>query len=83
LEAQAFAQHVQVRGWKIPYLKELLDYELAVAQTLIDMKARVVQFPFEPMPLLRALADERIPDQILQEGQFEIEILPDTNLYLI
>jgi hypothetical protein len=25
LEAQAFAQHVQVRGWKIPYLKELLD----------------------------------------------------------
>jgi hypothetical protein len=54
-----------------------------VAQTLIDMKARVVQFPFEPMPLLRALADERIPDQILQEGQFEIEILPDTNLYLI
>lgn len=83
LEAQAFAQHVQVRGWKIPYLKELLDYELAVAKTLIDMKARVVQFPFEPMPLLRALADERIPDQILQEGQFEIEILPDTNLCLI
>jgi uncharacterized protein (UPF0276 family) len=83
LEAQVFAQHVQTRGWKVPYLKELLDYELAVAKTLIDMKPRVVQFPFEPMPLLRALADERIPDQVLQEGQFEIEILPDTNLCLI
>jgi hypothetical protein len=83
LEAQVFAQHVQTRGWKVPYLKELLDYELAVAKTLIDMKPRVVQFPFEPMPLLRALADERVPDQVLQEGQFEIEILPDTNLRLI
>jgi len=83
LEAQVFAQHVQTRGWKVPYLKELLDYELAVAKTLIDMKPRVVQFPFEPMPLLRALADERMPDQVLQEGQFEIEILPDTNLCLI
>lgn len=83
LEAQVFAQHVETRGWKVPYLKQLLDYELAVAKTLIDMKPRVVQFPFEPMPLLRALADERMPDQLLQEGQFEIEILPDMNLCLI
>ena len=77
LEAQAFAQQVQQRDWRVPHLAELLRYELALTQTLVDGQARVVDFPFEPMPLLRALAEGRLPDEPPQPGHFEIELLPD------
>ncbi|HTN48969.1 MAG TPA: DUF692 family protein [Burkholderiaceae bacterium] len=79
LEAQAFASQVEQRGWRVPHLATLLRYELALAQTLIDGRSRVVEFPFEPMPMLRALADGRLPDEIPQQGRFEIEILPESD----
>lgn len=77
LEAQAFAEHVLQRDWRVPYLMDLLRYELALTQTLVDEQPRVVEFSFEPMPLLRALAEGRLPDEVPQAGQFEIELLPD------
>ncbi len=83
LEALAFAEHVKERGWEIPLLAELLGYELAVAQTLTDGKPRVVTFPVEPIPLLWALAEGRIPEGDLRQGHYEIEIQPDPNLLLI
>jgi uncharacterized protein (UPF0276 family) len=83
LEALAFAEHVRERGWQIPLLAELLGYELAVAQTLMDGKPRVVTFPVEPISLLWALSEGRLPDGDLQPGQYAIEIQPDPNLLLI
>ena len=77
LEAQAFAEQVASRGWRVPYLSDMLRYELALTQTLMDGQRRVVGFAFEPMPLLRALADGRLPDEVPQAGQFEIELLPE------
>jgi hypothetical protein len=64
----------------VPYLAEMLRYELALTQTLIDGQARVVDFPYEPMPLLRALTDGRLPDEVPQAGRFEIELLPETEV---
>jgi len=78
LEAQAFAEQVDARGWRVPHLADMLRYELALAQTLIDGQSRVVEFPFEPMPMMRALAEGRLPDEIPQQGRFEIEILPES-----
>ncbi len=83
LEARAFVEHVKERGWQIPLLAELLGYELAVAQTLSDGQPRVVSFPVEPLPLLWALAEGRIPEEDLRQGHYEIEIQPDPNLLLI
>jgi len=77
LEAQAFAAQVAARGWHVPYLADTLRYELALTQTLIDGTPRVVEFSFEPMPLLRALTDGRLPDEVPEAGRFEIELLPD------
>lgn len=78
LEAQAFAAQVEARGWRVPYLADMLRYELALTQTLIDGQPRIVDFSFEPMPLLRALTDGRLPDEVPEAGRFEIELLPDT-----
>jgi hypothetical protein len=72
LEAQAFAAQMSARQIRVPYLAEMLRYELALTQTLVDGQARIVAFPFEPMPLLRAL-----PDAVPQAGHFEIELLPE------
>ena len=77
LEANAFAAQVAARGWSVPYLADILDYELALTQTLIDGQPRVVKFAFEPIPLLRALTDGRLPDEVPELGCFEIELLPD------
>ncbi len=77
LEAEAFATHVHARGLHVPHFAELVDYELALARTLIDGQPRVVSFGVEPMPLLRALAEGRLPDEVPQAGRFEIELLPD------
>lgn len=78
LEAQAFADQVAARGWRVPFLADMLRYELALTQTLIDGQPRVVEFAFEPMPLLRALTDGRLPAEVPQVGRFEIELLPES-----
>jgi hypothetical protein len=38
---------------------------------------RIVHFDFEPIPLLRALAEGRLPDTPPEPGNFEIELTPD------
>ena len=48
-----------------------------MTNTLTDGWTRVVHFDFEPIPLLRALADGRLPDEAPQTGNFEIEVTPD------
>lgn len=77
LEAEAFADHLQRRCFAVPHLHEVLRYEVALARTLVDGQRRVVPFEVEPMPLLRALAEGRLPDEVPQAGSFEVELLPD------
>jgi hypothetical protein len=40
----------------------------------MDGQSRVVRFSSDPFPLLRALADGRLPDIIPEEGDYEIEL---------
>lgn len=83
LEAEAFARFVEGRRLDITYLHEVLSYELAVAQTIIDMQTRIVTFSVEPLPLLRALADASLPKVHLKAGHYEIEIQPDIDLMML
>jgi uncharacterized protein (UPF0276 family) len=77
LEAEAFAVHLERLDLRVPHLSQLLAFERAVTTTLTDGQTRVVHFDFEPIPLLRALADGRLPDEAPQTGDFEIEVTPD------
>jgi len=77
LEAEAFAAHLERLGLQVPHLLNLLAFERAVARTLTDGQTRLVHFDFEPVPLLRSLADGRLPDEIPGAGDFEIELTPD------
>src|SRR5690606_34447991 len=60
-EAKAFAAFVREHDPGVPQLLDLLDFETSVLATLSDGVARVVQFTRDPVPLLRALAEGRLP----------------------
>jgi uncharacterized protein (UPF0276 family) len=77
LEANAFADYLESLDLQLPYLAKLLEFERAVAATLEDDRVRIVHFDFEPIPLLRALAESRLPDAPATPGNFEIELTPD------
>jgi uncharacterized protein len=77
LEAHAFAEHLERLDLQVPYLAKLLEFERAVQATLEDDRVRIVRFDFEPLPLLRALAEGRLPDAPAEPGDFEIELTPD------
>ena len=77
LEADSFAAHMRRLDLGVPHVAELLTFEQAVTATLTDGMPRVVAFSFEPLPLLRALAAGRLPDEPPRAGRFEIEVTPD------
>jgi uncharacterized protein (UPF0276 family) len=77
-EARAFAAFIKELGVGVPQLAEVLEFELAVLETLVDGKTRLVRFGFDPLPMLLALGDGDLPTEPSRIGPFEIEITPDT-----
>jgi uncharacterized protein (UPF0276 family) len=77
LEADSFARYLETLNLQVPHLAKILEFEQAVTATNIDGSARVVHFDFEPLPLLRAIAEGRLPEGAPQQGDFEIELTPD------
>jgi len=76
-EADSFAHYLKALGLQVPHLAKLLEFEQAVTATNIDHTTRVVHFDFEPLPLLRAISEGRLPEETPQAGDFEIELTPD------
>lgn len=77
LEAEIFARYLETLDLQVPHLAKLIEFERSATATLVDGRPRIVQFDFEPLPLLRALAEGRLPDEPGRPGNYEIEITPD------
>ena len=54
-EARAFARFISELGVGVPQLAEVVEFELAVLDTLVDGRTRLVRFDFDPLPMLLAL----------------------------
>lgn len=76
-EAEAFADYLQALDVKVPQLTKVLEFERAVLDTLVDDQPRIVIFDMDPLPLLRALGEGRLPDMPSQPGRFEFEVTSD------
>jgi uncharacterized protein len=76
-EAEAFIAYLRSKNLRLPQLSKVLEFEKAAMDTVLDGRARVVKFSSDPFPLLRALAEGRLPDGIPQEGEYEIELKPE------
>ena len=77
LEAEAFGNYLRALDLKVPHLANILEFEKAALATLTDDVTRVVRFDFEPLPLLRALSEGRLPDLVGEVGAYEIELTAD------
>lgn len=79
-ESINFIRYLKAKEINLPILYQLLNFEEAVINTLIDGKIRTVEFTHDPMPLINALFNRKLPDQLREPGKFEIEITPDSEL---
>ena len=79
-EAEAFAVYLADCRLDIPYLDEVLAFERALIQALVAQENHLVRFRHDPLPLLQALREGRLPESVAI-GNYEIEITsgPDHN----
>ncbi len=77
-EAKNFAEYLQKKEYKLPWLDRLLRYELAVLDTLMDETTRVVEFDADPTPMFNALSQGKLPETMGALGEYEVEITPET-----
>ena len=77
VEAEAFIDYLRSKNMRLPQLAKVLEFEKAAMETVLDGQPRVVHFSSDPFPLLRALAEGRLPEGIPQVGDYEIELKPE------
>ncbi len=77
-EAQHFAEYLQNKQYKLPWLYRLLDYEEATLNTLLKGTIHTVTFDMDPTPMFRALTEGKLPDTLGKSGIYEIEITPES-----
>lgn len=75
-EAEGFGEFLAKQDLDVSYLSEVLEYERAALAATIHGDTRVVTFRNDPLPLLRALTEGRMP-AAPAPGWFEIEITPE------
>ncbi len=73
-EAEAFAAYLEALNLQVPHLANVLAFERAAIASLIDGQTRVLEFDVEPLPLLRSLAEGRLPESLPQAGRFEVAV---------
>jgi uncharacterized protein len=73
-EAEAFAAYLETLDLRVPQLAKVLEFERAVLATLMDDQPRIIVFEFDPLPLLRGLAEGRLTEKTGQFGRFEVEV---------
>jgi uncharacterized protein len=76
-EADAFAEYLLSRRLDIPQSDAILAFERAALYTLRDGQPRVVTFSVAPLPMLRALTDGVLLDDLGESGEYAIEVRQD------
>jgi hypothetical protein len=76
-EAEAFIAFLHEKRLELPLLPKVLEFEKAAMDTMMDGQPRIVRFTFDPLPLLRALAEGRLPYGLPQAGEYEIQLNPE------
>jgi hypothetical protein len=74
-EGQAFAQYLRSMHAPLPCLEDVLSFELAVLAAAISGDATTVRFSSDPAELLGALADGRLPTEMVV-GEYEFTVSP-------
>ncbi len=73
LEADGFARHLQTLALDLPCLEDVLAFEHAALRAMTSGIDQSVPFRHDPLMLLRALGERRLPVGIPQ-GDFLVEV---------
>jgi uncharacterized protein (UPF0276 family) len=74
-EAAHLGAFLRAQAPPVPHLLEVLSFELAAQRMLIEGAAPPVAFTCDPLPLLTALGEGRLPESIAA-GEFELVLDP-------
>jgi uncharacterized protein len=74
-EATNLANYLKASDLNVSYLEDVLNFELASYRVLIEGLPQRVKFSCEPISLLNALQENRLPENIIEE-EFEIVLDP-------
>jgi uncharacterized protein (UPF0276 family) len=74
-EGLAFAAYLASAALELPFLDDVLAFELALLRAAISGESTTVRFATDPAQLLGALAEGRMPDG-LRAGDYEFEVTP-------
>ncbi|MEP6748199.1 MAG: DUF692 family multinuclear iron-containing protein [Bacteroidota bacterium] len=75
--AEKYAVYLEDAALEMPYLYELVAYEMAALNTLIDSEARSVKFSYNPFPVFRSLINGQLPEAQSSNMPFVLNIEPD------
>lgn len=75
--ALRFGEYLEEKDLQIPHLMDLLEFELAAAQTYIDGRTRTLDLSFDPFRLLNDLVSWQNPELPTTETLYRVEIHPD------
>lgn len=76
VEAEAFGAFLARRRPAVPYLDEVLGFDLAALRAALEDRPQLVPFAYEPASLLEPLARCQLPEAPIP-GRFEVEVTPD------
>lgn len=76
-EARGFAEWLVHGGTELPHADEIASFEIASVDVASSGQQRLVTFSCDPMTLLTALGEGRLPEA-LPEGSYELTIEPET-----
>jgi hypothetical protein len=72
-EGASFINYIQQKNVTAVGLQEIIAFEKAYMATLMDGQERVVNFPFDPLSFMKALAEGRKAHQ-LYDGNYELVV---------
>lgn len=76
-EAQQFGVYMHELDLNIPHLSKVIEFELSAIRCLHTSSEQLLRFDFDPLPLLRALAEGKLPDVLGEAGSYEILLTPE------
>jgi hypothetical protein len=76
-DAEAFSEFILASPPDVPHLESVLRFEIAAHRKNTCREIVKISFSCDPLPLLTALAENRLPEQVAL-GYYELEIAPET-----
>jgi uncharacterized protein (UPF0276 family) len=74
-EGLAFAAYLASSPLRLPFLEDVVAFELALLRASISGETTMVRFATDPAQLLGALAEGRMPEDVAL-GEYEFEVAP-------